>query len=110
MQKPDVCAEIWDPVCGCDNRTYSNACFAAMAGKNVDYEGECVSKCSNNTECGADEYCQKDGCIGQGNCTVMPEICLAIYEPVCGCDNTTYSNACMAALSGINVDYEGECT
>lgn len=25
---PDLCDVTWDPVCGCDNQTYMNACFA----------------------------------------------------------------------------------
>ena len=38
--KPSFCMDIWDPVCGCDGETYTNSCFAARAGVNVDYEGE----------------------------------------------------------------------
>ncbi|AGP34575.1 hypothetical protein SCE1572_08680 [Sorangium cellulosum So0157-2] len=29
------------PVCGCDDRTYANACLAAMAGVAVQAMGEC---------------------------------------------------------------------
>jgi len=38
---PYVCPDIWDPVCGCDGETYDNSCYAAMAGVNVDFSGEC---------------------------------------------------------------------
>lgn len=37
----DVCWEIWQPVCGCDGRTYSNSCWAAISGVQVIYQGEC---------------------------------------------------------------------
>jgi len=38
---PVVCATIYDPVCGKDNNTYSNSCFAEAAKVEVDYKGEC---------------------------------------------------------------------
>ena len=41
--KPEVCTMDYRPVCGCDDKTYSNACAAAGAGVSVAYEGECAS-------------------------------------------------------------------
>jgi len=40
-KKPDICTEREDPVCGCDNKTYGNACKAARAGVNVGQKGAC---------------------------------------------------------------------
>lgn len=47
---------------------------------------------------------------GQGTCAVRPQVCTALYQPVCGCDNVTYSNACHAASAGVSVQHTGECT
>lgn len=41
VEMPDVCAEILSPVCGCDNRTYDNACSANSAGVSVQSTGRC---------------------------------------------------------------------
>jgi predicted secreted protein len=39
-----VCPQFVLPVCGCDNKTYGNSCFANVAGTSVAHAGACVSK------------------------------------------------------------------
>jgi hypothetical protein len=39
--RPQVCTDIYAPVCGCDKLTYPSACSAAAAGVGVYSNGEC---------------------------------------------------------------------
>lgn len=44
-----------------------------------------------------------------GECRPSPEACIALYDPVCGCDGNTYGNACSAASAGVDTAHVGEC-
>jgi hypothetical protein len=119
--RPQGCTDIYAPVCACDGQTYASDCVAASKGSSVLHTGACDS--SSGITCGGispgtcakSEYCNfpiasQCGSGDQtGTCTRIPDICDTVYAPVCGCDNVTYSSACVASGKGISVLHNGEC-
>jgi hypothetical protein len=190
---PDLCASNIDPVCGCDGRSYNNACNAARAGVNVAHAGPCECaflldcrpgtrpidtngdgcpdtcrrpcgetcdcyaglpdpfpepcsldcatcdnywlcedgscaahcgpvpdpvrecqeplRCRESAECAAGEYCARPAghCRDTGICHRHPAPCTEEFAPVCGCDQRTYDNPCLAAAAGANIAHRGPC-
>lgn len=126
---PEVCTMQVDPVCGCDNNEYSNSCFANAAGVSVAVNGTCATfpppapptlgmACdgfgpSSNVICDAGEFCKfdtSDSCgDSAGVCTEIPNVCTEEFNPVCGCDGTTYPNPCHAYAQGTSPSSYGSC-
>jgi hypothetical protein len=74
-----------------------------------------VGTCTTNQQCAEGEFCAKlfGSCGESGKCEARPKDCSehghSIVKPVCGCDDKTYDNFCLAAAAGSNVKHEGKC-
>lgn len=54
--------------------------------------------CDTGSTCNANGDCEDAGCF-----------CPAVFDPVCGNNGTTYSNACAAGCANASVKHDGEC-
>ena len=119
VSREGACVAIYDPVCGCDGVTYGNDCRRLRAGVQKDHDGACPDEsniCGGiaGILCGEGEVCELpagdcDGADALGECLPRPVICLAIYDPVCGCDGVTYGNDCQRLNAGAQKAHDGEC-
>ena len=171
--RPDVCTQIYSPVCGCDNVTYPSECHAHSRGVSVKRAGACgVEECQAaggrvrgngngaagcqsaavqweivsgghttaccipapaseppagtagtcggiaGVSCPPAAFCNYErgagglGCgiaDGTGVCEARAQVCTREFNPVCGCDGTTYPTACVAHAQGISVRHAGAC-
>jgi hypothetical protein len=115
--QPRGCDTLHAPVCGCDGKSYGNACAAAMAGVNVASKGECGQRCGNLMylpACPADKVCNLTSCgATEGSCVKKPTPleCAVLSGPVvCGCDGKTYPTDCERLLAGVALAHAGGCT
>jgi hypothetical protein len=116
---PFECTAVFERVCGCDGKTYTNACMADAAEVTVASKGECDEgekpACGGSAgdTCGKDQFCKtaEGDCAkdAEGVCMDIPLVCPLALDPVCGCDEETYGNECHADGASVNVASTGEC-
>jgi len=111
VEQVGVCPRVWQPVCGCDGKTYGNDCERIHAGVQKQHEGACEVACKETADCPdpSAQRCKQDGCGAEGVCVARPGACTKELRPVCGCDGKTYDNACLAAMHGVTVTHDGAC-
>jgi hypothetical protein len=117
VRRPNACSIFLVPVCGCDGRTYGDACRAAMEqGVSVAREGPCHKACGERHKtCDANEYCHYptqptcDSLNATGFCFPRPDACDDVHSPVCGCHGKVYPNACEAGRAGTGVRGAAPC-
>jgi len=114
---PATCPGTLAPVCGCDGISYDNACLANAASVGVNHTGLCEADqvvCGvGGATCASGQICKRpDGACATdaaGLCEPVPVSCPALNDPVCGCNGTDYSNACVADAAGVTIASDGAC-
>ena len=113
VERPDACAEIYQPVCGCDDQTYANDCVRLQAGAPLQFARACDEPCAS-VDCTPDSRpvdSNGDGC---------EDTCEVAYDVPCTTDSdcwwrstlhcATDAGACGESEPGICTAAAEACT
>lgn len=63
--------------------------------------------CPDGQICDFNQGCNVSDATGV--CVTLPDGCIEIFDPVCGCDGVTYPNDCFRRMAGVVKDHDGPC-
>ncbi|GMF41303.1 unnamed protein product [Phytophthora lilii] len=95
------CQDVFEPVCGSNGKTYSNACYLSLTscesnGKITQAgSGECASTPASTTTPSPVTSSSDNA----SKSTVCPDACLGVYDPVSDENGVEYFNECYLEMA-----------